>query len=189
MYDPCRRDRTSTEPSLSAPVRVKKVDRKMNESVLPERSGSRPRTTPTNPHTQLEQNPEPEVVEELARRVFALPGVEERPSGISVPGARALWLRADVSPGPREAFMIGREFAHIHPMPDGSLHAALPPEAAREAVEKGWAEQHPVARMGYIPQNVVMIYAPRNAEEIEVVAGLVVEAYRYAGGAAGAMEG
>ena len=49
----------------------------MNESVLPKRSGSRPRTTPTNPHTQQEQNPEREVVDELARRVFALPGVEE----------------------------------------------------------------------------------------------------------------
>ena len=150
--------------------------------VLPKRSGPRPRTTPTNPHTQLEQNPELEVVEELALRVFALPGVEERPSAISVPGARALWLREDVSAGPPEAFIIEREFAHIHPMPDGSLHAALPPEVAQEAVEKGWAEQHPGARMGYIPQNVVMIYAPRNAEEIEVIAGLVVEAYRYAGG-------
>jgi hypothetical protein len=38
--------------------------------------------------------------------------------------------------------------------------------------------------MGYIPRNVVMIYAPRDAEEIEVVAGLVVEAYRYASGTA-----
>ena len=47
----------------------------------------------------------------------------------------------------------------------------------------GRAEQHPVARMGYIPHNVVMIYAPRDAQKIEVVAGLVVEAYRYAGGA------
>jgi hypothetical protein len=156
----------------------------MSQSILPRRSGSRPRTTPTNPHTQLEQNPEREVVEELALRVFALPDVEERPSAISVPGARALWLRDGVTPGPREAFMIGREFAHIHPMPDGSLHAALPPEVAREAIEKGWAEQHPVARMGHIPQNVVMIYAPREEGEIEVVAGLVAEAYRYAGGTA-----
>ena len=156
----------------------------MNESILPKRSGSRPTTTPTNPHTQLEQNPEREVVEELARRVFSLPGVQERPSAISVPGARALWLREDVRAGPPEAYMIGREFAHIHPMPDGSLHAALPPQVAQEAVEKGWAEQHPVARMGYIPQKVVMIYAPRDVQEIEVVAGLVVEAYRYAGGTA-----
>ena len=93
-----------------------------------------------------------------------------------------MWLREELATGPQEAFMIGREFAHIHPMPDGSLHAALPPESAQEAISKGWAEQHPVARMGYIPQNVVMIYAPRNAQEIEVVAGLVVAAYHYASG-------
>ena len=154
----------------------------MNESVLPKRSGSRPRTTPTNPHTQLEQNPQREMVDELARSVFALPGVEERPSAISVPGARALWLQEELATGPQEAFMIGREFAHIHPMPDGSLHAALPPESVQETISKGWAEQHPVARMGYIPQNVVMIYAPRDAQEIEVVAGLVVAAYHYASG-------
>ncbi len=156
----------------------------MKQKALPERAGQRPSTTPTNPHTKLDQNPEDLVVRELAQRLFALPDVEERPSAISVPGARALWLRDDVPTGPQEAFMIGREFAHIHPMPDGSLHAALPPEVAQEAVEKGWAEQHPVARMGYIPQNVVMIYAPRDVQEIEVVAGLVVEAYRYAGGTA-----
>ena len=154
----------------------------MKRKALPERSGQRPRTTPTNPHTQLDQNPQDPLVRELARRVFALPDVEERPSAISVPGARALWLRDDVPTGPQEAFIIGREFAHIHPMPDGSLHAALPPELTEEAIEKGWAEQHPVARMGYISPNVVMIYAPRNPGEIETVASLVEESYRYAGG-------
>ena len=154
----------------------------MKRKGLPERTGSRPSTTPTNPHTQLDQNPEELVVREFARRVFALPDVEERPSAISVPGARALWLRNEVPAGPQEAFMIGREFAHIHPLPDGSMHAALPPELAEEAREKGWAEQHPVARMGYISPNVVMIYAPRHTGEIEIVAGLVAESYRYAGG-------
>jgi hypothetical protein len=39
-----------------------------------------------------------------------------------------------------------------------------------------------VARLGYIPQNVVMIYAPRDAQEVEVVAGLVIGAYYYASG-------
>ena len=108
--------------------------------------------------------------------------VEERPSAISVPGARAIWLSERVPAGPREGFMIGREFAHIHPMPDGSLHAALPPEVAEEAVEKGWAEQHPVARMGYIPENVAMIYAPRDEQELEIVVGLLEESRRYATG-------
>ena len=85
-----------------------------------------------------------------------------------------------VPAGPPEVFVIEQESAHIHPMPDGGLHVALPLEVAQEAVGKDWAEQHPVARM---LQNVVMIYAPRDADEIEVVAGLVVEAYRYLGGA------
>jgi hypothetical protein len=152
---------------------------------LPKRSGPRPKTTPTNPHTQLEQNPEPRIVGELARRVFALPDVVERPSMISVPGARALWLKEEAPAGPPEAFMIGQEFAHIHPMPDGSLHACLPPERVREAIEAGWAEQHPVAMTGYIPGNTVMLYGPRDERELEVVFGLVAEAYCYAGGTPG----
>ena len=78
--------------------------------------------------------------------------------------------------------MIRREFAHIHPILDGSLHAALSTEVAQEALSKAWAEQHPVARMGYTAQNVVMIYAPGDAQEIQVVARLVVEAYHYASG-------
>jgi transglutaminase/protease-like cytokinesis protein 3 len=95
MYDPDTsvRNRSSTEPSLSTSAqtqRAKVEDREMDESVLPKRSGSKPTTTPTNPHTQLKQNPKREVVEELARRAFAIPSVQERPSTTSVPGARAL---------------------------------------------------------------------------------------------------
>src|ERR671927_734261 len=97
---------------------------------LPTRAGDRPRTTPTNPHTQLDQQPaDLRWVEELARRIFALPGVVEEPSRISVPGARALVLVPDVAAGPPEAFLIGREFAHLHPAPDHSLHAMLPIQA------------------------------------------------------------
>src|SRR3954451_12272224 len=116
---------------------------------LPPRPGPRPRTTPTNPHTQLDQQPaDLRWVEELARRVFALPGVVEEPSGISVPGARALVLAPGEPAGPPEAFLIGREFAHLHPAPDRSLHAMLPLETADEAVAAGWAEPHPVALRG-----------------------------------------
>jgi hypothetical protein len=59
---------------------------------LPKRSGSRPRTALANPHTQLEQNPERQVVEEPARRVFALPDVEERPSAfLLLSPIQAVW--------------------------------------------------------------------------------------------------
>ena len=150
-------------------------------SSLPVRVGDRPHTTPTNPHTQLDQQPiDLGWIEELARRVFALPGVVEEPSRISVPGARALVLAADEAIGPPEAFLIGREFAHLHPAPDHSLHAMLPTETVTEAVGAGWAEPHPVALRGLIPATAVMLYAPREEAELEVIEGLVRASHAFA---------
>jgi hypothetical protein len=150
-------------------------------SSLPARAGDRPRTTPTNPHTQLDQQPvDVRLVEELARRVFALPGVVEEPSRISVPGARALVLAPDEASGPPEAFLIAREFAHLHPAPDHSLHAMLPTELVTEAVAAGWAEPHPVALRGLIPSTAVMLYAPRDEAELEVIEGLVRSSHAFA---------
>jgi luciferase-like monooxygenase len=148
---------------------------------LPTRAGDRPRTTPTNPHTQLDQQPaDTRWAEELADRVFALPGVREEPSRISVPGARALILAPGEPAGPPEAFLIEREFAHLHPDPDHSLHAMLPTETVTEAVAAGWAEPHPVALRGLIPPTAVMIYAPRDEMELEVVESLVRASHAFA---------
>jgi hypothetical protein len=148
---------------------------------LPVRVGDRPRTTPTNPHTQLDQQPtDLGWSEELARRVFALPGVVEQPSRISVPGARALVLAPGEPVGPPEAFLIEREFAHLHPAPDHSLHAMLPTERVTEAVAAGWAEPHPVALRGLIPSTAVMLYAPRDEAELEVIESLVRTSHAFA---------
>jgi Family of unknown function (DUF5519) len=150
-------------------------------AALPVRVGPRPRTTPTNPHTQLDQQPtDRRVIEELARRAFALPGVVEEPSRISVPGARALVLAPGEPAGPPEAFLVGREFAHLHPDPDRSLHAMLPPEAAAAAVAAGWAEPHPAALRGLIPPTAVMLYAPREEAELEVIERLVRASHAFA---------
>jgi hypothetical protein len=150
---------------------------------LPRRSGSRPSTTTTNPHMQLDQQPSgSRARDELARIVFALDGVEERASIISVPGARALWLQDDVAGGPPDAFMIEREFSHLHPAPDQSLHMALPLEAVRVAVDRGWAELHPAASRGLMSPTAVMVYAPRDSGEVEVVAQLVRTSWRFARG-------
>jgi luciferase-like monooxygenase len=150
-------------------------------SSLPIRGGDRPRTTPTNPHTQLDQQPiDLRWIEELARRVFELPGVVDEPSRVSVPGARALVLEPDESIGPPEAFLIDREFAHLHPAPDHSLHAMLPPETVTEAVAAGWAEPHPMALKGLIPATAVMLYAPRDEADLETIERLVRASHAFA---------
>jgi len=147
------------------------------------RQGLRPVTTSTNPHTQLDQQPVGTAVRDrLAAVAFALPGVREQDSMISVPGARALWL-AEGADGPPEAFMVGSEFAHFHPADsDQSLHMMLPVEIAEEAMAAGWAELHPVARRGVLPPTAVMVYAPRDDAEGDVVADLIRISHSFAEG-------
>lgn len=149
---------------------------------LPVRRGPRPRTTNQIPHHQIDQQPadgsrSAGVFEDA---LAALDGVREAPSQVSVPGARSLVVDDRVARGPAEAFIIGREFAHIHPGPDHSLHLALPCDLARHAQAQGWAEPHFLVRAGELPPSVVMVYAPRDSEECEVVATLIRASYRYA---------
>jgi len=155
--------------------------------ILPPRAGPRPATSPGIPHAQLDQQPtDPRIHATLAARVFALPGVAERPSGISVPGARALVLDPVLAAGPSDAFLVGREFAHLHPWPDHSLHLCLPERLADAVCRAGWAEWHPFVADGLLPRTVVLVYAPRDEGELRVVARLVEASYHFALGQPGA---
>ena len=125
---------------------------------LPERSGPRTSTSGTVPHVQINVKPVAPVNEELFRRAYLLPGVEDRPTVVSLPGGRGMWLSANIDIAHPEAVLVGREFAHIHT--DGSLHAPLPIERAMEVDEKGWGELHPWSgeREGF--DGLVMLYTP-----------------------------
>lgn len=150
---------------------------------LPHRRGGRPATTSTFPHRQLDQQPDdPTVREALARQAFSLEHVVERDSVVSVPGARALVLVDDQPAGPPAAFIRGREFAHFHPDPDSSLHLALPDATAEVAIDRGWAELHLIAGTEELPGSVVLVYAPRDADEAEAVWTLLRASHEFAAG-------
>lgn len=127
------------------------------------------------PHAQTSENAPPELQRKLADRALALPSVSESESLVSVPGARAFVLAEESALGPPEAFQAGREFAHLHPEHDGSLHMTLPADVAREAFDKGWGEPHPVT-------GTPLIYGPRDDEEIEVVWLLLQLSHSFAAG-------
>jgi hypothetical protein len=146
---------------------------------LPVRLGPRPPTTRGMPHMQLGVVPDPVLLAELARRAFALPDVVERPTVVSVPGARALWLTEGAPIARPEAIVAGRELSHIHP--DGSMHLALPAERAREAVASGWPEPHPIASVLGL-DGLVLVYTPRTRNELDVLWSLLVESYRFVTG-------
>lgn len=142
---------------------------------LPQRRGPRPRTIAPRPHAQVSDHSPAAVHEQLARRALALPGVRPGPSLVSVPGALAFVLDEALAGGPADAFQAGFEFAHLHPLDDGSLHMRLPDDVAHEAYAKGWGEPHPVV-------GTPLIYAPRDEAELDVVVGLLEQSYAYARG-------
>ena len=148
---------------------------------LPVRQGDRPSTTNTNPHTQLNQQPEDlSFIGELMDWAFALSHIEKRPSAISVPGAIAMCMEQGHTCIGCNAFMIGTEFAHFHPHPDYSLHLGLPQNEAETMIEQGWGEWHPMIKRGILPPNIVMLYAPRNQEELEVTKVILGRSYEFA---------
>ena len=147
---------------------------------LPQRSGQKPDTTRPSldrpePHKQISQNAPPDMQEKLFMRARSLPGVTVGKSLVSVPGARAFHLDEALARGSKKAFQRGREFAHIHPAHDGSLHMTLPPAWYEDVLAKGWGEPHPVS-------GTMMVWGPRNEKELEVVWHLVRVSYAYATG-------
>lgn len=147
----------------------------MTGARLPQREGPAPQVIGPRPHAQQSQNAPAHLQQELADRALQLPGVSEAPSGVSVPGARAFVLAEDVARGPAEAFQVGREFAHLHPPEDGSLHMTLPGQVAQAAYAKGWGEPHPVS-------GTPLIFGPRDEAELEVIWSLLRGSYEYAAG-------
>ncbi|MEM7270582.1 MAG: hypothetical protein AAF401_15190 [Pseudomonadota bacterium] len=152
----------------------------MTELSLPTRSGPGPETLKRLPHSQLDQHGPDEIVDQLHDWCFSLPDILNEDSGISVPGSRALVLR-EGAPGNAAAFMIGREFAHIHPKPDnGSMHLMLAANDVAAMKAAGWGEDHYLVTQGQWPIGLVMVYSPRDEAELEAVKQIVARSYEFA---------
>jgi phospholipase/carboxylesterase len=153
----------------------------LDGSALPTRAGSRPEVAWDIPQQQTSQNAPVELQEELHSRIVALGGVREAESSISVPGARAFLLPD--GHGPDEAYLVPhvREFAHLHPGYDGSMHLSLPPEQAADLVAHGWGVPHPWAGTR-LSAGFVMLFGPRTPEELETVVGIVRASHAHAAG-------
>jgi phospholipase/carboxylesterase len=153
------------------------------DGVLPLRRGSRPEVTAHIPQSQRSDNATAALQERLFARLAALAGVSTGQSAISVPGARGFFVGAPQGPGDAFLFQSAGEFAHLHPADDGSLHLALPPALAADAITRGWAVAHPLAGIRLTP-GMVLVYGPRDDQELETVAGIVTTAHAWASGTA-----
>lgn len=98
---------------------------------------------------------------------------EIRPSDAEGGSTDALYARADnpkLNPIARKPFYtVDKEIAHVHPQ-DRSLHVWLSEADAKAVVEKGWGERFVVK---FAPLGYIMVYAPRNEDEVKLVEKIV----------------
>ncbi|KAF2639850.1 hypothetical protein P280DRAFT_519238 [Massarina eburnea CBS 473.64] len=155
----------------------------LTPSSLPTRPGSRPSVRGIAPQRQQTQRSSGDMYKSLVaatRKLISEPAnclveqtscFEKHSSGIfaSTPITRT----------------CGGEVCHAHPS-DGSMHTTLHPADANIVIENGWGERHPLARGGwcrrFVPREFMLIYAPRDKEEVEVIMKIVSAAVWWVAG-------
>ncbi|KAI9800767.1 MAG: hypothetical protein M1833_003184 [Piccolia ochrophora] len=164
-YDP------SSVPLILRPERGHLYAKRAN---IPRRSGHRPEVTGIAPHRQITQKGQPSDFAALAAAIHSI--ADARPLSLTL-GTSCFEKHGTglFSLHPQHPTCKG-EVCHAHPS-DGSLHLTLHPDDVRLVLERGWGERHPLAKGGwltrFVPPGFVMIYAPRDADELSVVVEII----------------
>jgi len=145
-----------------------------SQSWLPERSGPRPTIAGIAPQRQLDQPGCSKMYQVLRASLqkVAEKYTESLCIGTSCFEKKGLALFA------LEAInaTCRGEICHVHHS-DRSMHMNLHPDDAKVVLEKGWGERHPLARGGwlgrYVPREFIMVYAPRDLGELDVVCRII----------------
>lgn len=148
---------------------------------IPKRAGEAPKVGQVPPQLQFSDQSPRDVYQEFHDWMFStFPKVRKEPTRISVPTSIAMWLDENEDVGHTDAFMPpagGREFTHLHL--DGSVHTVVDTESEDEIINKNWGVRHMYYNQGV---KEILVYAPRNQEELEILKTIVVKSYEYATG-------
>ncbi|KAL2820758.1 hypothetical protein BJX63DRAFT_418375 [Aspergillus granulosus] len=180
----------------------------LSRSTLLLRSGARPTVVGIAPQRQITQKSDTPMYEALAAEIQRLTNTypnalytatscfEKHSTGIfyrlpdSTTIAGAGKQPHDCRPplqSHKHRITCDGEVCHSHPS-DGSLHLTLHPADVKVVIERGWGQRHPLARddwwwvTRFVPAGFVMIYAPRNAEELKCVIEIIRAAAWWVGG-------
>jgi Family of unknown function (DUF5519) len=150
---------------------------------LPERQGQRPLIAAfAVPHRQMNQHNDT-AIRVLQKKVFDEHVSQSNNALIykmsylerNSPG---IFLKDSAGGNQTLVTVSHAEIGHIH-MFDGSMHIILSPSDTREVIQKGWGELHGLAGQGMAAKTYMMIYAPRNEEELKVTVMILEAAIKY----------
>ncbi|KAI4606446.1 hypothetical protein J4E80_010198 [Alternaria sp. BMP 0032] len=154
----------------------------INPQKVPDRVGSRPGLTRwTLPQRQFPEKITPgasttlhDLMREFADTKAYSEYIETRPSKTEGGTGPAIYVKPDVKNINPVAHKIFYEVAHVHPA-ENSLHVYVSPQDARLVMKRGWGQRFPVTWLA--PPSWIMVYAPRNEEEVETVREIVRAAH------------
>ncbi|KAE9994072.1 hypothetical protein EG327_001470 [Venturia inaequalis] len=172
-----------TDPYTPSPIPTT-INRTPYLSKLSRREGGRPIVRGIAPHRQLNQKISSNLFEVLTARISELGvtngGLRNGTSCLEKHGP-GLFAQTPVN----RTRHCAEEIMHAHPS-DGSMHLTMHPADAALVLSQAWGERHPLSRGGwlerFVPPGFVMVYAPRNEEEVEIVMGMIKAAAWWVGG-------
>ncbi|RPA81142.1 hypothetical protein BJ508DRAFT_326751 [Ascobolus immersus RN42] len=150
---------------------------------LPKRKVPRPEVVGIAPHRQMNQKASASMFIKLSDEIRGL--AEKYPKRLRM-GKSCFEKHCPALFSNRELNKTcNGEICHAHTV-DGSMHLTLHPEDAEKVIQAGFGERHPLARGGwcrrFVPQGFIMIYAPRDDDELEIVMSIIRAAIGWVSG-------
>jgi hypothetical protein len=148
----------------------------MGSHELPARRGRRPKTVRGPLHIQCNQHGDLKYLKQLVDEVLTWPYIESpepfvtRSNTIPI---RLMELAASKDPS---AFITDREFARVF-LGVPTIFLVLPLLCAQLAIVRGWAEPHYLGSQGLMPAGRVVVYTPKDVEELAICTVLFSESY------------
>jgi hypothetical protein len=146
---------------------------------IPMRKGERPKTIIGPLHVQCSEYGDPKYLKQLLNDILSWPYIEPTPTAPNHLDKVSIRLQGIAATNDSSPFISGTEFAQVL-LAAPTIILVLPLACAHWAIVKGWAEPHYFHSFGLMPAGTVIVYTPRNREELEVCYSLFFESYYFA---------
>jgi hypothetical protein len=147
---------------------------------IPARKGTRPSTIRGPLHIQCDGGEDTKYFRRLISEVLAWPRIESTPPIVSSPDLISIHLKQAQGANGSLTTTVVKEFGKVY-LEAPTIYLTLPLVIAHWAILCGWGEPHYLASQGLMPAGTVLLYAPRDASELEVCRFHFSRAYEYAG--------
>ena len=143
---------------------------------LPTRRGGRPKTVRAPLHIQCNGHGDLKYLNQLVDEILTWPYVESAEPFISRSNTIPIRLIEMAASSDPSAFINEREFARVL-LGAPTIYLVLPLVSAYRAIVREWAEPHYLGSQGLMPAGTVVVYTPKDEEELAVCFGLFSESY------------